>query len=236
MTALPLASLKALREPFPSSKVGKRPVSSCKACSDAPRGQACAKQGHRMARCRECGNWITTAHTHLDFVGHAHVTERLLDVDSQWSWEPLAFDQHGLPAVDGNGGMWIRLTVAGVTRLGYGDAQGKKGPNAVKEVIGDAIRNAAMRFGVALDLWSKERDDYIEQAGKPTPQQDKADPRQALWADIAKRGEAVVMTEQQMRDDFAAWSTGDKTIDGADTTAADLTTYFHQMPKPKEET
>jgi hypothetical protein len=26
----------------------------------------------------------------------------------------------------------------------------------MKERIGDAIRNAAMRFGIALDLWSKE--------------------------------------------------------------------------------
>ena len=49
--------------------------------------------------------------------------------------------------------LWIRLTVAGVTRIGYGHAEGKKGPDAVKETIGDSIRNAAMRFGVALDLW-----------------------------------------------------------------------------------
>jgi hypothetical protein len=42
-----------------------------------------------------------------------------------------------------------------VSRLGYGDAQGKTGPNATKERIGDALRNAAMRFGAALDLWHK---------------------------------------------------------------------------------
>jgi hypothetical protein len=51
--------------------------------------------------------------------------------------------------------MWIKLTVCGVTRLGYGDAQGKTGGNAMKERIGDALRNAAMRFGAALDLWHK---------------------------------------------------------------------------------
>lgn len=51
--------------------------------------------------------------------------------------------------------MWIRLTVCGVTRLGYGDAQGKTGGDAMKERIGDALRNAAMRFGAALDLWHK---------------------------------------------------------------------------------
>lgn len=91
----------------------------------------------------------------LAYVGHAALTDRLLDVDPQWSWEPLALDAAGLPAIDEAGGMWIKLTVCGVTRLGYGDAQGKTGGNAMKERIGDALRNAAMRFGAALDLWHK---------------------------------------------------------------------------------
>ena len=47
------------------------------------------------------------------------------------------------------------MTVCGMTRLGYGDAGGRKGPNAIKEAIGDALRNAGMRFGAALDLWAK---------------------------------------------------------------------------------
>lgn len=92
----------------------------------------------------------------LDYVGHAATTQRLLEVDPAWTWEPLAVDERGLPALDSNGGLWIKLTVCDVTRLGYGDAGTKKGPNAVKEAIGDALRNAAMRFGVALDLWAKE--------------------------------------------------------------------------------
>lgn len=91
----------------------------------------------------------------LAYVGHAALTDRLLDVDPEWSWEPLAIGPDGLPVIDADGGMWIKLTVCGVTRLGYGDAQGKKGGNATKERIGDALRNAAMRFGAALDLWHK---------------------------------------------------------------------------------
>lgn len=87
--------------------------------------------------------------TTLDYVGHAAVTDRLLTVDPGWSWEPLAFDEQGLPLYDRAGGLWIRLTILGVTRYGYGD-----GPDP-KQRIGDAIRNAAMRFGVALDLWTK---------------------------------------------------------------------------------
>lgn len=86
----------------------------------------------------------------LSYVGHAATTDRLLAVDPTWTWEPVAFDEHGLPAFTAGKGLWIRLTVCGVTRYGYGDGQ------SVKECIGDAIRNAAMRFGVALDLWTRE--------------------------------------------------------------------------------
>ncbi len=86
----------------------------------------------------------------LDYVGHAATTDRLLAVDPQWSWEPFAVNEQGLPALDRSGNLWIKLTVCGVTRIGVGDGK------SAKEVVGDAIRNAAMRFGVALDLWSKE--------------------------------------------------------------------------------
>jgi hypothetical protein len=91
----------------------------------------------------------------LDFVGHGYLTARLLDVDPAWNWEPVALDVTGLPLLDEFGGLWIRLTVSGVSRLGYGDAGGKRGPDATKIAIGDALRNAGMRFGLALDLWCK---------------------------------------------------------------------------------
>lgn len=91
----------------------------------------------------------------LDFLGHGFLTARFLDVDPEWSWEPFAIGANGLPLLDESGGLWIRLTLCGVTRIGYGDAGGKKGPNAVKEAIGDALRNAGMRFGAALALWCK---------------------------------------------------------------------------------
>lgn len=91
----------------------------------------------------------------LAYVGHAALTDRLLDTDPTWTWEPLAIDERGLPALDDVGGLWIKLTICGVTRLGYGDAGQKKGGDAMKERIGDALRNAAMRFGAALDLWHK---------------------------------------------------------------------------------
>ena len=74
----------------------------------------------------------------------------------------------GLPVLDGFGGMWIKLTVCGVTRLGYGHAGEKQGGDAIKEVIGDALRNAAMRFGAALDLWHKG-DLHSDEDGEKEP-------------------------------------------------------------------
>lgn len=142
----------ALRKPFDASSIGKLPRITCKACRENKMGGTCA-QHERKVKCRECGNYITPSHLHLDYVGHAEITDRLLMVDSEWTWEPVAFGSDGLPALTREGGLWIRLTVVGVTRLGFGHADGKTGPDAVKESIGDALRNAAMRFGVGLDLW-----------------------------------------------------------------------------------
>lgn len=146
------SGLAKLREPFPKEQIHQLPKIWCTGCS---RSHTKVCEDHRKAKCKACGNYITQAHIDLDYVGHAELTRRLLDADPLWTWEPLALDERGLPAFDENGGLWIRLTVCGHTRLGYGDSQGKRGPNAVKEAIGDALRNAAMRFGAALDLWSK---------------------------------------------------------------------------------
>ena len=147
--------LALMRAPFPEHQISKLPKPLKK---DAPKG-----------KCGECGGWHGLPAVHLDYVGHAALTARLLDADAAWSWEPMSIDASGLPALDRDGGMWIRLTVCGVSRLGYGDAQGKSGGDAMKERIGDALRNAAMRFGAALDLWHKGdlyRDDP-EPAQKP---------------------------------------------------------------------
>ncbi len=175
----PTTDQERLLQPFPDDWIGKLPRITCRDCSQNRSG-TCDRH-EQKSKCQECGNWITSAHLHLDYVGHADVTRRLLDVDPSWSWEPLSFDPDtGLPRRDEYGGMWMKLTVhldgEPVTRLGYGDAQGKTGPNAVKEVIGDALRNAAMRFGVALDLWAKgdrsaPADPHSSSAGGPPKQE-----------------------------------------------------------------
>jgi len=136
-----------LRDPFPAEQIGKLPRSTCRQCSESQRKRC--DQHTWVSRCPECHGGHSSATMHLDYVGHADVTDRLLRVDPAWTWEPMALTGEGLPALDRAGNLWIRLTVGGVTRIGVGD-----GKNA-KECIGDALRNAAMRFGVALDLWAK---------------------------------------------------------------------------------
>ena len=94
----------------------------------------------------------------LDFVGHADVTKMLIEIDPEWTWEPTAFDANGLPAYRVENGMahmtgW--LTILGVRRLGIGSVMHNK-PDLLKELISDFIRNAAMRFGVCLALWTKQ--------------------------------------------------------------------------------
>ncbi len=86
----------------------------------------------------------------LDFIGHAAVTDRLNTVDPTWTYDFKATDDYGNPVLDREGNLWILLTVGGKTLPGCGDGRN------MKERIGDALRNAAMRFGVALDLWSKD--------------------------------------------------------------------------------
>ena len=160
----PPTGLELLRQPFPPHQISKLPKPT-KAQTEAVRADY--KKG---IRCKICGTWHHPDVVHLDYVGHAALTDRLLDCDPSWTWEPVV--EPGLPN-PGNG-MWIKLTVCGVSRLGYGHADGKTGGDAIKETIGDALRNAAMRFGAALDLWHKGDlhipEETPEQVETDTPQ------------------------------------------------------------------
>jgi hypothetical protein len=163
--------LARLREPFAANQINVLP----KAIAKGGERYQCRQGTQASADGKYCGGYHARS-IHLDYVGHAALTDRLLEVDPEWQWEPLATGPDGLPVFDNYGGLWIKLTICGVTRMGYGDAQGKDGSNAVKEAIGDALRNAGMRFGAALDLWHKGdlHDAKAEQgnlpADEPKPQ------------------------------------------------------------------
>lgn len=165
--------LALLREPFPEHQISKLPKPTAQQTADV---KADFKKG---IRCQLCGAWHHRDVVHLDYVGHAALTDRLLECDPAWTWEPVAMNEQGSPLLERDGGMWIRLTVCGVTRLGYGNPDGKTGGNAVKETIGDALRNAAMRFGAALDLWHKG-DLHAEEELMP-----KLDPKAMFEADVS---------------------------------------------------
>lgn len=180
MTEKAKTGLDLLREPFPAHLISKLPKPTKKQTEDLK--AAMDKKDFSLGiRCTLCGAWHHKDVVHLDYVGHAALTDRLLDADPNWSWEPVAF-RDGLPAFDQTGGLWIKLTVCGVTRLGYGHAAGKpnQDPGArEKEVIGDALRNAAMRFGAALDLWHKgdlHGDDEAGKGGEPAAQDPAPEP------------------------------------------------------------
>jgi hypothetical protein len=149
------AQFARLREPFPPEQVGKLPRVWCRACSDNKQQKHCDR--HKLETCKVCRNRLTEAHLHLDYVGHAAVTVRMLEVDPTWNWRPCTkAELEDLPKHDPGHEMWIALTILGVTRFGIGDDMGRGGTDGKKIMIGDAIRNAALRFGVAIDLWSKE--------------------------------------------------------------------------------
>jgi hypothetical protein len=144
--------LLLLRKPFPDHQISKLPKPTRQQTEIV---KADFKKG---IRCQICGTRHHPDVVHLDYVGHAALTDRLLDADVNWTWEPLAYTPEGLPLFDKTGGLWIKLTICGVTRLGYGhaaDSSFKEIGSREKEVIGDALRNAGMRFGAALDLWHK---------------------------------------------------------------------------------
>lgn len=116
--------------------------------------------------------------TSLDFVGHADITRILLEIDPTWRWVPIAWD-NGRPSIHVENGiatMWGELTVLGQARLGVGSVRADK-QELDKELVGDFLRNAAMRFGICLSLWTKQEwDDNAKPVSAPAPKAVKAEP------------------------------------------------------------
>ena len=182
------------RAPFPPEQIGKLPKKSCKDCGGTY--DPCRK--HEMVwNCALCGNHHSSGFIHLDYVGHAEITARLAAIDPVWEWWPLSIDpENGLPMMVKHGGdmtMWIKLTVGGVTRLGVGSVSASAF-DVEKQLIGDALRNAAMRFGIGLELWSKSEnlDQMIDAGNEPTPTETKsADAMKPTSPAAAARGAAT---------------------------------------------
>lgn len=154
----------------PADKLGKLPRIVCRDCGDKDnKAKVCS--AHRKQRCKDCGQYITTEHIHLDYVGHADITEALCRLDPHWTMEPMALTPEGLPFIASRSNtleLWVRLTVHGQERIGVGTAPARK-DDAMKEVWGDALRNAAMRFGLGVRLWSKAPHDDEDDGDRDGP-------------------------------------------------------------------
>lgn len=208
-----------MRTPFAENQISKLPKPT-KQQTDALKADFKAGM-----RCPICKGWHHKDVVHLDYVGHAALTDRLLDVDPDWNWEPVSWTQDGQPALDSDGGMWIKLTVLGVTRLGYGDAQGKTGGDAMKERIGDALRNAGMRFGAALDLWHKGdlhvNDDAEKPVAEPKAKQADTVAEEALYTALCDKwlDSLVCIREALKSNDYStakeAWNELDADVKSA---------------------
>jgi hypothetical protein len=201
-----------LQEPFNPDEVGLRPQVWCPKCRDGQkeppagggRSRCCGMKAdqpgsgrvdHTRKKCPDCGQSMTQAHMHLSYVGHAHITERLIQTDPRWTWRPMGRDipdevmaaaiatgDHlmvqavisayppkiiEIPGPNGRAEhvMWGEVIIHDengdeVVMPGVGDAIGKNwDPNAVKEMLGDLLRNALMRHGTGLQMWKKEDTD-----------------------------------------------------------------------------
>jgi hypothetical protein len=111
----------------------------------------------------------------LDYMGHAEVTLALIDVDPGWTFEPAAIDlETGGPKISRQGDrlvVWGHLTLHGVSRLCVGTCEARKF-EPEKELLGDALRNGAMRFGIGTKLWSKAEaaeTPLLPQKARPAP-------------------------------------------------------------------
>ena len=138
----------------------------------------------------------------LDFVGHADITRLLLEIDPTWRWVPIEW-KDGRPAIhveNGMATMWGELTLLGQARLGVGSVRADK-VDLDKELVGDFLRNAAMRFGICLSLWTKQEwEDLGETPKKPArPVGTAAKPAPAVTPAPASSDELL---SQKQREDF----------------------------------
>jgi hypothetical protein len=134
--------------------------------------------------------------TNIPYMGHAEITLALIEVDPMWTWEPLAIID-GVPVIikeQNRLAMWAKLTVLGKTIIGVGTCETRKG-EPEKELIGDFLRNAAMRLGIGTKLWSKATSADPAGRADETGRQRSTAPREAPSAPKSADG----VTDAQMK-------------------------------------
>lgn len=114
----------------------------------------------------------------MSYISHAIITERLSEVDPNWTFRPIATYTYADPNTGRLHceGVEVELTVCGVSRVEAGGPTRQDGfPNEIKNAYSDAIKRAAMRFGVGLSMWDSlvdaEFDDDYDDAPPQRPLQ-----------------------------------------------------------------
>lgn len=130
------AQWEQLRRPFEAGEINK-----------LPKGKG---EGDYIS-CNVCGaRHKARGIFHVDYIGHARVTQRLNEIDPGWEMKPgaMQFPDEDLVFLP------VSLTVLGVTHHEVGTAS-QGDDEWPKQLYSDALTRAAMRFGVGLDLWIK---------------------------------------------------------------------------------
>ena len=144
----------------------------------------------------------------LKYLSHVWVSRALSEIDPEWTWAPMSYDDAGQPVFDRDDqgrpvGFWITVTLCGTTMPGYGSVEPGK-HDAVKELIGDALRNAGMRRGCAGKLWTKDKakrapakkkeamPDAVAAVDDPSPHHEKAAGKEAYDSLVKEYGEEIV--------------------------------------------
>jgi hypothetical protein len=146
--------------------------------------------------------------TQLDFVGHADITRILIEIDPHWRLVPIAWD-NGRPAmniVNDMATMWFELTLLGTSRLAIGTAKA----NAFdldKQLYGDALRNGAMRFGISLNLWTKNEWEDLDHNPAPKPAARPAQSQPQTAPAKAKPKTLTALSDEQVNQFNAACET-----------------------------
>jgi hypothetical protein len=126
----------ALRAPFPPEQIGKLPK---------------GKERDPKSECGVCGGFHGQGMFHLDYIGHAWITERLNEFGGDWVMVP------GAPMMSDNDLVWMQgtLIVGGVSRheVGCADPRKQEWP---KLLWSDTLTRCAMRHGIGLALWQKD--------------------------------------------------------------------------------
>jgi hypothetical protein len=99
--------------------------------------------------------------------------------------------------------MWFELTILGVSRLAIGTAK-SNAQDQDKIIYGDALRNGAMRFGISLNLWTKNEWEDLDHNPAPSKPRSTAPASAPEQAPKQSKPKTLTPLSQPQIDQFTA--------------------------------